>query len=85
VIYPMTAKQLCVQPKIYLPSYVEWLTCLEMDLDVRTMRTEQAKAAQAKAALPRRGSSNSRINSETKQCPVVQFRTDGSIAAVISC
>jgi hypothetical protein len=45
--YPMAAK-LCVQPRVYLPSYVEWLTCLEMDLDVRTMRTEQAKVAQAK-------------------------------------
>jgi hypothetical protein len=82
--YPMAAK-LCVQPRVYLPSYVEWLTCLEMDLDVRTMRTEQAKVAQAKATPPRRGSSDPRVHSETKQCPMVQFRTDGSIAGVMSC
>ena len=26
---------LCVQTGVYLPSYVEWLTCLEMNRDVR--------------------------------------------------
>ena len=25
----------CVQPSVYLPSYVEWLTCLEMEKSVR--------------------------------------------------
>lgn len=28
----------CVQPKSYLPSYVEWLTCLEMERDVRKFK-----------------------------------------------
>src|SRR5262249_28337106 len=28
----------CVQPKSYLPSYVEWLTCLEMERDVRKLK-----------------------------------------------
>ena len=25
----------CVQPSVYLPSYIEWLTCLEMEKSVR--------------------------------------------------
>ena len=28
----------CVRPNVYLPSYVEWLTCLEMRRDVRELR-----------------------------------------------
>ena len=30
----------CVQPGVYMPNYTEWLTCLEMDRDVRRMRLE---------------------------------------------
>jgi hypothetical protein len=33
--YTAAEKAQCVQPSIYLPSYVEWLTCLEMDEDLR--------------------------------------------------
>jgi hypothetical protein len=28
-------KAQCVQPSVYLPSYIEWLTCLEMEMSVR--------------------------------------------------
>jgi hypothetical protein len=28
----------CIQPKGYLPSYIEWLTCFEMNKNVREMR-----------------------------------------------
>jgi len=28
-------KTQCVQSSVYLPSYIEWLTCLEMELSVR--------------------------------------------------
>jgi hypothetical protein len=31
----------CVNPGVYLPSYVEWLTCLEMERDVRKMNIDQ--------------------------------------------
>jgi len=47
--YPAAARELCVQPRVYSPSYVEWLTCLEMDVDVRRMREDDAKAANAEA------------------------------------
>jgi hypothetical protein len=28
-------KTQCMQPSVYLPSYIEWLTCLEMEMSVR--------------------------------------------------
>jgi hypothetical protein len=31
----------CVRPNVYLPSYVEWITCLEMERDVRKMRQQE--------------------------------------------
>jgi hypothetical protein len=34
-IYSSAEKTQCVQPSVYLPSYVEWLTCLEMEESVR--------------------------------------------------
>jgi hypothetical protein len=30
-----------MRTNVYLPSYVEWLTCLEMNRDVRKMQREQ--------------------------------------------
>jgi hypothetical protein len=35
----------CINPKVYLPSYVEWLTCLEMERDVRNLRREPSPAS----------------------------------------
>jgi hypothetical protein len=39
--YPASDKARCIQPKEYAPGYIEWLTCLEMDRDVRAMRKAQ--------------------------------------------
>ena len=39
--YPASDKARCIQPKEYTPSYVEWLTCLGMDQDVRALRKGQ--------------------------------------------
>jgi len=83
--YSAIAKDHCIQPNVYLPSYIEWLTCFEMEVDVKKYRTEEAAAAQARATPPRRGSSRSRIGSEPKRCPTVNFEADGSIASVINC
>ena len=43
--YPAADKARCVQTKEYMPGYVEWLTCLEMDRDVRVLRKGQSGAA----------------------------------------
>ena len=40
--YSAADKRQCMRTDVYLPSYVEWLTCLEMERDVRKMeRPEQ--------------------------------------------
>jgi hypothetical protein len=36
--YPASDKARCIQPKEYTPSFVEWLTCIEMERDVKAMR-----------------------------------------------
>jgi len=45
-------RALCVQTEVYLPSYVEWLTCLEMNRDVRKMRAEETGAEQTNPYAP---------------------------------
>ena len=39
--FPARDRAYCVLPTEYLPSYIEWLTCLEMERDVKTIRREQ--------------------------------------------
>jgi hypothetical protein len=38
--YASADKKQCMRTDVYLPSYVEWLTCLEMGRDVRKMQRE---------------------------------------------
>jgi len=38
--YSSADKKQCMRTDNYLPSYVEWLTCLEMERDVRKMQRE---------------------------------------------
>jgi hypothetical protein len=38
--YSSAYKAQCMRADVYLPSYVEWLTCLEMERDVRKMQRE---------------------------------------------
>ena len=39
--YAAADKKQCMRTDVYLPSYVEWLTCLEMGRDVRKMERPQ--------------------------------------------
>jgi hypothetical protein len=39
--YSSRDRERCVRTGVYLPSYVEWLTCLEMERDVRKMNINQ--------------------------------------------
>jgi hypothetical protein len=38
--YPVSDKQKCINTTGYQPSYVEWITCLEMYRDVRSLNGE---------------------------------------------
>jgi hypothetical protein len=82
--YPALAKTQCIQPKEYLPGYVEWQSCLEMTRDVTNMRKQQAVSAPASSDASRRSSSG-RAGSEARECPIVQTAADGSIDWVINC
>jgi hypothetical protein len=95
--YPALAKTFCIQPKEYLPGYVEWQSCLEMTQDVINLRKQQAASTTAgsNASTPAgsnasRKSSNRRAGSgskgyQSKECPIVQTAEDGSIDWVINC
>jgi len=43
--YSSSDKARCIRPAAYLPSYAEWLTCLEMEREVRKMRAERTVPA----------------------------------------
>jgi hypothetical protein len=88
------ARQRCVNTTGYMPSYVEWLTCLEMEQQVSGLRkkattnpvTTEGRGARA---VVRPGtpvnSRGPRIGSEANPCPIVQSASDGSITSVIAC
>jgi hypothetical protein len=40
-------KTLCVQPRVHMPSYVEWLTCLEMQKELRRIRAQEGSRGAA--------------------------------------
>jgi hypothetical protein len=88
------ARQRCVNTTGYMPSYVEWLTCLEMEQQVLELRkgaatTPATTEGRGARAVVRPGtpanSRGPRIGSEANPCPVVQSASDGSITSVIAC
>jgi hypothetical protein len=52
--YPSEDKTRCVQERVYMPSYVEWLSCLESRQVVRRIQAEQR--AKESSPKPARGS-----------------------------
>jgi hypothetical protein len=50
--YPASDRAQCIQPKEYTPGYVEWLTCLEMDRDVRVLRKGQPEISSSVDKCP---------------------------------
>src|SRR5262245_30630496 len=85
--YPAGGRQRCINTTGYMPSYVEWLTCLEMEQQVNQLRKqadELSKKAEtnpvttegrgARAVVRPGTSANSRgprIGSKANPCPVV--------------
>jgi hypothetical protein len=77
---PAFDKERCVQPAQYLPSYVEWLICVQMTEDVRKMLKNQPPPSSAGVQ-----SSPSRADSANRQCPGVQWQKDGLIGSMVAC
>lgn len=61
--FPAPARGRCVQPMEYQPSYVEWLTCLEMERDVKKMRDDQAAPASNSQNAPASNGQNAPTSS----------------------
>src|SRR5215475_2489761 len=92
--FPAGARQRCVSTTGYMPSYVEWLTCLEMEQQVSELRKRAATnpvttdgrgaSAVVRSDTPANGR-GPRSGSEANPCPIVQSAPDGSIISVITC
>jgi hypothetical protein len=76
--YTAGDKSLCMKPQQYQPSYAEWLTCAEMQRDVRRLRKERS-------SLPDTSSSGRLPVSQSNLCPIVQHGADGAIISAIAC
>ena len=38
---PPSYKAACVKPGVYSPSYAEWISCLELNIDVKILRQKR--------------------------------------------
>lgn len=38
---PQSYKTACVKPNVYSPSYAEWISCLELNIDVKILRSKK--------------------------------------------
>ena len=38
---PASYKAACVKPGVYSPSYAEWISCLELNIDVKNLRQKR--------------------------------------------
>lgn len=84
--YPALAKSRCVQTSEYLPSYVEWLACIEMTRDVIQLRKQElASAPESDNAASRPSKRRGRAGSPNGDCPAVKMNEDGSIAYITAC
>jgi hypothetical protein len=66
---PAAYKSFCVQSRQYSPSYIEWIACLEMMIDIKKLRSN----VDVNAVQP------------VRRCPVLQYSGDGSIIGVRAC
>jgi hypothetical protein len=77
--YAAPDRNRCIKPELYLPSYVEWLTCVQTARDVRKLRVDQPAETADVGASPRRSGARG------SHCPVVHYREDASIGWVLAC
>jgi hypothetical protein len=66
---PATYKTFCVRPSDFSPSYIEWIACLELMIDLRKLRA----------------ASNSRPTDSDGRCPAIRYANDGSIVSIWAC
>lgn len=66
---PSSYRSFCIAPNVFSPSYIEWITCFEMKMDVKNLRSKEVGASKPPSGI----------------CPFVQFDVDGSVKSVNAC
>lgn len=66
---PPAYKSYCIRPRDYSPSYIEWIACVELMIDLKKLR----------AANP------TKTVEVPGRCPSLQYAEDGSIIRVRTC
>jgi hypothetical protein len=66
---PPSYKSTCIRPRVFSPSYVEWIACLEMLIDLKKLRS----------------TNTGKSDSTSKRCPVIEYADDGSIRSIRAC
>jgi len=60
---PPSYKSFCIRPNDFSPSYIEWITCLEMMIDLKQLRA----------------STGAQLDYVSRLCPKIKYGPDGSI------
>jgi hypothetical protein len=81
--YSAADRARCIHPGDYLPSYIEWLTCMQMNGDARKLRGDQPAETVGAGSGGRRASRRS--GNPAQQCPIMHYNQDGSVDWVIAC
>jgi hypothetical protein len=66
---PASYKTFCVRPFDFSPSYIEWIACLELMIDLRKLRA----------------ATNARPADTDGRCPAIRYANDGSIVSILAC
>jgi hypothetical protein len=66
---PASYKTFCVRPADFSPSYIEWIACLELMIDLRKLRA----------------ATSSRPADTDGRCPAIRYANDGSIVSILAC
>jgi hypothetical protein len=67
---PPSYKSYCVQAGTFSPSYVEWIACVELMIDLRKQRAT---------------TTNYKMGNSSKRCPAIEYADDGSIKRIRAC
>ena len=67
---PPSYKTRCIDPSVHSPSYIEWIACLELYIEVKKTRTQQIQ----QPSLP-----------SGRKCPIVDYGDDGSVKTINAC
>lgn len=66
---PQSYKAYCIRPVAFSPSYIEWIACLELMIDLKKQRA----------------TNGIKFENIANRCPAIEYGDDGSIRRVRAC